>query len=197
MSDAARAPTPAAGVNYHEGDPVSLSKPQSGVAIGAGVAAVITAGGLGLAACQPMTGVLTLDARLHTLALCLLGPAFALVVCIGRLANHRFDTPADLDGSGLTVGTPRAKLLQALLQNTLEQVMLATLVYVACTLLGSPRILSMMSVGSAMFLAGRALFLWGYDRGAPSRALGFGLTFYPTVVLLACAGGFAIARIGS
>ncbi len=35
---------------------------------------------------------------------------------------------------------------------------------------------------------GRALFWRGYEGGAPGGALGFGLTFYPTMLLLlACA----------
>ena len=38
-----------------------------------------------------------------------------LVFSIGRLARHRFFTPDDIDGAGLTEGTVKAKLLQALL----------------------------------------------------------------------------------
>jgi len=176
---------------------VSLSKPQRGVAVGAGTAAAITFVVLALAASHPRVGIVALEARLHLLGLSLLGPLLALVVCIGRLANHRFATPEDLDGSGLTAGSARAKLLQSMLQNTLEQLVLASLVYLACTVLGSQRVVSMVPFASVLFLAGRALFFWGYDRGAPGRALGFGLTFYPTVVLLACAAGSALARAGN
>jgi len=35
-----------------------------------------------------------------------------------------------------------------------------------------------------MFLVGRLFFFAGYANGAPARAYGFGLTFYPTVLLL-------------
>ena len=166
---------------------MSLSKPQRGVAFGAGSAAIITAVGLAVAALHPFGEAITLEVRLHVLALSGLGPALALIVCIGRVANQRFKTPEDLDGSGLTTGSPRATLLQALLQNTLEQLALSGPVYAASTLVGSARVLSMVPVASALFLVGRALFFWGYARGAPGRALGFGLTFYPTVVLLVCA----------
>ena len=35
-----------------------------------------------------------------------------------------------------------------------------------------------------LFFLGRLLFWRGYSHGAPARALGFALTFYPTVVML-------------
>lgn len=184
-------------VSCHGRARMSLSKPQQGVAIGAGSALIVTTVGLALAAMHPLSEVPTLEARLQLFALSGLTPAFALIICIGRLANHRFDTPEDLDGGGLTVGSARAKLLQALLQNTLEQLSLAVPVYAACTLLASARVLSMVPVAAAMFLVGRGLFFWGYARGAPGRALGFGLTFYPTAILLVCAFVAAARHAGS
>src|SRR5436190_22749529 len=45
----------------------------------------------------------------------------SLTVNIALLARHRFFTPEDIDGGGLTKGTPQAQLLQSTLQNTLEQ----------------------------------------------------------------------------
>jgi len=39
-------------------------------------------------------------------------------------------------------------------------------------------------VGAALLVVGRIQFFRGYASGAPSRAAGFGLTFYPTVALL-------------
>ena len=38
-----------------------------------------------------------------------------------------------------------------------------------------------------LFVIGRIAFFAGYARGAPARALGFALTFYPTVLLLLAA----------
>lgn len=172
-----------------------LTKPQRGVAIGMGVAAAATAISLASAFALSARHPAAPDARLALLGLSLLGPALALAVCIGRLASHRFATPVDIDGSGLTQGTARAKVLQALLQNTLEQAVLATLVYLACIALGSQRMLAMMGVGSILFVIGRALFFAGYSRGAAGRALGFGLTFYPTLLLLLCAAVSAAARL--
>jgi hypothetical protein len=57
-----------------------------------------------------------------------LAPAFFLMLSIGLLARHRMLTPEDIDGGGLTEGTPRAHQLQAILQNTLEQSTLAFMV---------------------------------------------------------------------
>jgi hypothetical protein len=54
-----------------------------------------------------------------------------LAVSVGRLAKHRFFTPEDIDGGGLTMGSDRAKLLQSILQNTLEQSVLAAFVYLS------------------------------------------------------------------
>ena len=34
-----------------------------------------------------------------------LAPTCVLAVCIGRLASHRFMTPEDIDGGGLTPGS--------------------------------------------------------------------------------------------
>ena len=111
-------------------------------------------------------------------------PALALFVCIARLAKHRFFTPEDIHGSGLTGGTDRAKLLQALLQNTLEQACLALPVYIATSIVAPAALLPVIPAAAAMFLVGRLFFFAGYANGAPARAYGFGLTFYPTVMLL-------------
>ena len=48
-----------------------------------------------------------------------------LAINIGLLARHRFFTPDDIDGGGLTPGTATAHILQSMLQNTLEQSVLA------------------------------------------------------------------------
>ncbi len=106
------------------------------------------------------------------------------LISIGLLAKHRFFTPADIDGSGLTTGTSKAKILQARLQNTLEQFVLATIVY--CGWFAFMPLSSIMTIplASAAFFIGRLLFFMNYEKGAGSRAFGFALTFYPTVVMI-------------
>ncbi|MFL6845548.1 MAG: MAPEG family protein [Allosphingosinicella sp.] len=106
-----------------------------------------------------------------------------LVVSVALLARHRFFTPEDIDGGGLSNGTPKAKLLQSLIQNTLEQALLAVVAYGAWLWLGPENRRGLVVVCALYFAVGRLLFFAGYSRGAPWRALGFTLTFYPTVGL--------------
>lgn len=177
---------------------MSLSTPQRGVAFGMASALVLAAVGLGAALAMPGAWAEgTLEGRLHLVAFAALAPALALAFCIARLAAHRFHTPADLDGSGMTEGTRQARLLQALLQNTLEQLVLAVPVYAAWGALAPARWLGVLPVAAGMFLLGRALFFVGYARGARGRAFGFALTFYPTVLLLLGAAVFAVRVFGS
>jgi MAPEG family len=75
-------------------------------------------------------------------------------------------------------------LLQALLQNTLEQSCLALPVYIATSIVAPAALLPVVPAAAVMFLVGRLFFFAGYANGAPARAYGFGLTFYPTVLLL-------------
>jgi hypothetical protein len=118
---------------------------------------------------------------------CILFVAAWLLICVGRLAGHRFFTPEDIDGGGVAGNSPKAALLQALLQNTLEQTVLAMVAYAAWLWLAPPERLGLVIVFSAYFAVGRILFFVGYSYGAPARALGFTLTFYPNVGLfLAC-----------
>ena len=47
-----------------------------------------------------------------------------------------------------------------------------------------PAQLAVIPAAAVLFALGRLLFWRGYAGGAPSRALGFGLTFYPTALML-------------
>ncbi len=136
-----------------------------------------------------------LAGRLAWSALWLLGPALCLLLAIGRLAGHRFHTPEDIDGSGLTAGTSDAHVAQSVIQNTLEQTVLAALVYLAYGALLPRGWLATIPAAALLFVLGRALFATGYRRGAPGRALGFALTFYSTAALAALALAAALARL--
>ena len=110
--------------------------------------------------------------------------ALWLALSIGRLARHRFFTPEDIDGGGLTQGTQAANVLQAGLQNTLEQTVLAVLVHAIWAAVMPASWISAIPFAVVLFLCGRIMFVRGYSGGAPSRALGFALTFYPSVLML-------------
>lgn len=123
------------------------------------------------------------NARLAIWLACAAFAALWLLVSVGRLAGHRFFSPADIDGGGLSEGSPKAKLLQSLIQNTLEQALLAIVAYGAWLWLADEPRRGLAIVCAILFGIGRLLFFAGYAFGAPWRALGFTLTFYPTVGL--------------
>ncbi|WP_428641895.1 MAPEG family protein [Roseibium sp.] len=163
-----------------------LSQKQTGVLKGMIAALVLSALALGAGAFRFPADWLPEDTgagRAIFAARTLLFLSFWLLVTIGTLARHRFFTPQDIDGSGLTSGTDTARVLQAVLQNTLEQTVLAALVYTSFAVLAPVALLGALPVAAGLFWLGRALFWHGYARGAAGRALGFALTFYSTVLL--------------
>jgi hypothetical protein len=117
-----------------------------------------------------------------------------LAINIGLLARHRFFTPDDIDGGGLTSGTSTAHIMQSVLQNTLEQSVLALGVHLAWAAIMPQAWLAAVPVAAMLFAIGRVLFFRGYASGAPHRALGFALTFYPQVVMLIVMAGWVVVR---
>ena len=164
-----------------------MTEKQGGVLAGMTVAMLITAAtiiaGLRL---QP-AALLPHGAFPETLAAALRWDVLVvacLAACIANLARHRFFTPEDIDGGGLVPGTKQAHVLQAILQNTLEQVVLAVGVHSLWAVVMPPASQAVIPLAAILFVVGRVVFAFGYSAGAPARALGFGLTFYPTMVLL-------------
>jgi uncharacterized MAPEG superfamily protein len=117
-----------------------------------------------------------------------------LAINIGLLARHRFFTPDDIDGGGLTAGTSKAHLLQSILQNTLEQTMLALGVHLIFAAVMPRAWQAAVPMAAMLFVIGRVLFWRGYAAGAPHRALGFALTFYPQVAMLVLIAGYVMVR---
>lgn len=111
------------------------------------------------------------------------GILVCLILAIGTLARHRFLTPADIDGSGLTSGTARAQVLQAVLQNTLEQSVIAVVAHLFWASIMPFGAQAAIPAAVVLFVIGRIFFVEGYAKGAGARAFGFALTFYPTVIL--------------
>lgn len=109
-----------------------------------------------------------------------------LAVAIGDVARRRFLSPQDLAGAATTEASPDVAAARAILQNTLEQSVLAIGAHLALTAaFGGSRLPVAVLVG--LFVAGRVLFNAGYRHGASARAFGFALTFYPSVLALAAA----------
>ena len=166
---------------------MAINRDQLGVLRGMTTGAAISALGLawGLAT-NPfdLAGQVSLDHRLELGLAADLGLALWLAVSIGWMARLRFVSSADLHGSGVGVATPRARILQAVLQNSLEQIGLAVLVHLLWIVLMPAAWLAAVPVASGLCLVGRIGFGWGYGKGAAQRSLGFALSFYPSLFML-------------
>lgn len=109
-----------------------------------------------------------------------------LAVAIGNVARLRFLSADDIAGSGVGSATAEVGRARAVLQNTLEQAVLALPVHVALAVLvasSAPLIVAL----AALFTIGRLFFWTGYARGPKSRAFGFALTFYSSLTGLVIA----------
>ena len=154
-----------------------------GIIVGAAITLVVIVGAI-LAGPMMLSPEVTLGERI---AFALRADAFIALwfaISVGLLARHRFFTPEDIDGGGLTQGTETANILQSTLQNTLEQTVLAVLVHLGWAVLMPVSWISAIPAAVVLFLCGRVLFVRGYRGGAPSRAVGFALTYYPSVLML-------------
>lgn len=103
------------------------------------------------------------------------------------MARLRFFSERDIGGAAGGVGSERVVRAITMLQNTLEQAVLAIAAHVilAATF---DRIELSVRVLVGLFVAGRVLFVTGYRRGAAARSFGFALTFYPSVLALLWCG---------
>ncbi|MCU6454189.1 hypothetical protein LPN01_08875 [Sphingomonas sp. A2-49] len=178
MSGPAATPSPS---------PSPVARVQQGVARGIGI-------GLGLTIAAVVIGygrsaAATLESRFATLGIAALVLGLWLAAAIGSVARRRFVSDGAIGGrDGVDPGVDTGN---AILRNTAEQVLLAGFAYTALTLL-SDHARVPVALFVACFSAGRLLFWTGYRDGAEARALGFALTFYPSVAALLMAV-FALA----
>jgi hypothetical protein len=106
-----------------------------------------------------------------------------LAAAIANVARLRFFSSDDIAGSRAGPGSKPVQDAGAILQNTLEQCVLAVPTHLAyATVADHPA--GVLATLATLFCVGRAMFWIGYRRGAHGRALGFALTFYPTVGVL-------------
>ncbi len=104
------------------------------------------------------------------------GLFMALIIAI--LAGRRFFNDANIDGAAFATGS-RGEIDQRVLQNTVEQLVLALVLWpFAASWLGGVTVIVM---GVAFGFA-RLLFWVGYHLSPSLRAFGFAASFYPTVV---------------
>lgn len=132
-------------------------------------------------------------APLEVAAAALLLPALTLVAAVGRIAAARFLDAAIIDGQDAAPGSP-TDLAQRVLRNTLEQCVLAALVWPALAVSLPPDRLGVIPALGFGFLVARIAFAAGYSRGAGARSFGFAATFYPTVAAALWALALAVGR---
>ncbi|SDA35398.1 MAPEG family protein [Sphingomonas sp. NFR15] len=164
----------------------NFQREQRGVAIRMVAALCITV--VVVAACLELTDPtpLPLADRLIVVARADLLVLVWLAATIGNVARLRFFSANDIAGSASTIGTDRVSRANAVLQNTLEQVVLAVPIHVALAVLVQSSSALIIAL-ALLFAIGRFLFWIGYANGARSRAFGFALTFYPSVAGLVIA----------
>ncbi|KMW56120.1 putative Ribosomal protein L11 [Candidatus Rhodobacter oscarellae] len=110
-----------------------------------------------------------------------LPPGAVYALMIARMAARRMFDDALIDGQA---PTGAAEIDRRVAQNTLEQLVLALLIWPGATHLivtDGPGVLVMLGFG---FAVARVLFWIGYHISPPLRAFGFAATFYPSVLIL-------------
>lgn len=121
--------------------------------------------------------------RLAFAARWLLLPGLALFAGIAAVANQRFFTADAIDGARAS----QSRLLEITLrynQNTLEQTVLAAIAWAGLALSLPHEMLTLIPAMASVFIVGRALFWIGYLIAPVARALGLGLSAYPTFAAL-------------
>jgi MAPEG family len=174
-------------------NPAAFRIEQRAVGFAMVFAAVISVITLGIAASTAYSELpAPFDARIeHTLRLELIVVAW-LAATIANVARLRFFSARDI-GGGLDSQSSEVGEARAVLQNTLEQVVLAALAHFVVAASFNPSA-SFITALVALFSVGRLLFWVGYSRGAKTRALGFALTFYPSVIALFGSAFVIVAR---
>lgn len=121
--------------------------------------------------------------------LCTAGLDALLVAWLGaavaNVARLRVLSAEDIGGSASANASPAVRQASAVLQNTVEQVVLAAGSHMALAAQVPGRWMILPPGLTGLFCLGRLLFWMGYKGGAATRAFGFALTFYPS--LAACA----------
>ena len=103
----------------------------------------------------------------------------AIIVVAAQRLNPRYLAGKDIKpDSALDINARVA-------QNSLEQFVLYFVGLGAMALYLTPKDAQTLPILATLFFIGRVLYWWGYHHNTYVRAFGFGLTFYPTVIVYA------------
>lgn len=123
-----------------------------------------------------------------TIMVSFLVPGLVLAAMVLRVALRRLGDDEMLAGGALS---GPAAVDQKVLQNTVEQLVLALCIWpAAAVMLGDegPGVIASLGVG---FAAARLIFWLGYHQGGALRVFGFAASFWPTVLVAV----WAVARL--
>ena len=112
-----------------------------------------------------------------------MGPGLSLLICIWRQVWHRLHSREDMAANKADSVT--ATELQDCIQNTLEQAVLAAIVYAAFGACMPLQWIRVVPIASFFFLLGRILFVRNIYKGASRRGLGFILSHLPSTLMSA------------
>ena len=119
-----------------------------------------------------------------TLALqCAILPGLMFLIGIGVLGSGRFGNEAE-DPTACEANTHKMKVNLRYLSNTHEQFTLFLIALLGLALLLPAPALTLLPIYASLFVIGRIAFWVGYHINPLYRALGFGMTFYPTVTAM-------------
>lgn len=114
---------------------------------------------------------------------------WAMIACVGAI---RYYSSKDIGGATGGPETPEIAIARAVLQNTIEQSILAIIAHSALALALPADKMAVIVALVGLFVTGRIAYWFGYPKGAAARAFGFALTFYPTIIALSAALVFTL-----
>jgi uncharacterized membrane protein YecN with MAPEG domain len=117
-----------------------------------------------------------------------------LAGCVRAVSSGRFRSEADIRGSAYAPPSPAIAVQAAVLQNSLEQTVLAFGANLILASLLQGRELVVIPVLVALFLIGRVAFAWAYPKGAAARAFGMSLT--GAALIAGLLGAIVLVMIG-
>ncbi len=116
-----------------------------------------------------------------------------LAGCVRAVSKGRFLSPVDIGGSASGPPSTVLKVRAAVLQNSLEQTVLAVGAHLTLATVLRGAELRVIPLLVALYLFGRVTFAWGYARRPVGRAFGMAVTGVATVVGYGLAIGLLLA----
>ena len=104
-----------------------------------------------------------------------------LLIAVGIVSTMRRYSASDIWGSAFAPPSHRLSIPVAFLQNTLEQVVITIVSFLALATLDGEAPLAFVVGSVPLFALGRITFLRGYSRGAGARAFGMATTALPAL----------------